>query len=324
MERNPNLSILKSFWVRRADGRWAIHDMKEIVLTPKEGFAPDYFAFEFELTLMTSTPPRNVVDLFSSFGSTDYLLKQSIVPVVALVPTENVMRCIGTAFIVSASGYVVTASHVLLDPKESGYGKFKKIAERNEGYSGMTLGVIIPVNPARGVRAFEILPIEKIWYWGEWEESPLIHEPDKLNSLTDVAVAKLPERSDGAAYQPLNLSLHPFKVGEGACAIGYAEMPDVPIEYVDGKLGFPHFGQQLFVSFGVVTAVYPANYITKEVPTPGPSFDFEARIPGKMSGAPIFGGQGAVVRGVVSSQFSRRETRFRLHARAHNDCSAAA
>ena len=37
---------------------------------------------------------------------------------------------------------------------------------------------------------------------------------------------------------------------------------------------------------------------------PGPCFDFDAHIPGKMSGAPIFGARGAVIRGVVSRSFS--------------------
>ena len=51
--------------------------------------------------------------------------------------------------------------------------------------------------------------------------------------------------------------------------------------------------------------VFPNNGgENKEVRTPGPCFDFNAKIPGKMSGSPIFGGEGAVVRGVVSGSFS--------------------
>lgn len=85
--------------------------------------------------------------------------------------------------------------------------------------------------------------------------------------------------------------------------MGYAEMKDIPVEYVDGKPNFGEFHHDLFVSFGEVTELYPDNHIKRDAPTPGPSFDFQARIPGRMSGAPIFGAQGAIIRGVVSRSF---------------------
>jgi hypothetical protein len=50
--------------------------------------------------------------------------------------------------------------------------------------------------------------------------------------------------------------------------------------------------------------VFPQNHLRQEVSTPGPCFDFKAKIPGKMSGAPIFGAGGSVIRGVVSRSFS--------------------
>jgi hypothetical protein len=155
---DSNLGILKPLWSRRPDGRWAIHDMKGINLKPKDGFASDFFPFESGLELMTQTPPQNLRDLFASFGSTDFLLKQSIVPVIAWVVGEKIVRCIGTAFVVSASGYIITASHVLLDPQESGYGKIDRAQDQRETVSDLLMGVIIPVNPATGVRGFEIVP----------------------------------------------------------------------------------------------------------------------------------------------------------------------
>ncbi len=123
MSANSNRCILKPLWSRRPDGRWAVYALKGINLKPKKRFSSDFFPFESDLELMTSTPPKNPRDLFASFGSTEFLLKQSIVPVVAWADGANTVRCIGTAFVASASGYIVTASHVLLDPQESGYGK---------------------------------------------------------------------------------------------------------------------------------------------------------------------------------------------------------
>ena len=109
---------------------------------------------------------------------------------------------------------------------------------------------------------------------------------------------------DGTAHQPLNLSLNPFTKGEKAYALGYAEMADIPLELKDGRTIIPEFKQDLYVSVGEAMDVFADNHHRKDVRTPGPCFDFRARIPGKMSGGPIFGGDGAVVRGVVSGSFS--------------------
>ena len=87
-------------------------------------------------------------------------------------------------------------------------------------------------------------------------------------------------------------------------------MEDIPVQYVDGQMRISEFDWDLYVSVGDVAEVFPQNHLTKELPTPGPSFDFRARIPGKMSGAPIFGGDGAVVRGVVSRSFSGEKHAF--------------
>jgi hypothetical protein len=69
-------------------------------------------------------------------------------------------------------------------------------------------------------------------------------------------------------------------------------------------LTVPDFEQDLYVPVGEVMDLFPDNHQRKDVPTPGPCFDFRAKVPGKMSGGPILGGDGAVVRGVVSRSFS--------------------
>lgn len=81
--------------------------MKRLTLTPRAGFDPEFFAFESHLELMTSHPSGGTIqDLLSSFGPTDFLLKQSILPVVAWAEGESVIRSIGTAFVISCTGYL--------------------------------------------------------------------------------------------------------------------------------------------------------------------------------------------------------------------------
>jgi hypothetical protein len=298
------VAILKSLWSRTNDGRWGVNALKGLPLRPREGFDAKFFKFKNETSLLTSTPPKNIHDAFSGFGQTDFFLKQSILPVVALVDGEMQFRCIGTAFVISCTGYLMTACHVIVDPQESGYGQATPGPTGKMVMQGLKMGVLIPLSPAYGVSGFRFFQFEESWYWGEWKQSPLFHESDKLDILTDVAICKIAEMPDGAAHQPLNLSLHPFSQGEKAYAIGYANMEDIPLEIIDGKPTTKDLELDLYVSVGDVMEVFPDNHETKSVPTPGPCFDFQAKIPGKMSGCPIFGAQGAVVRGVVSRSFS--------------------
>lgn len=308
-----HISILKSLWTRREDGRWGVHGAKGIKLTPKAGYEPDYFPFESDVELLSNSPPKNIGDLFSSFGSTEFLLKQSILPVVVWEQGAPTIRCIGTAFVVSCTGYAITACHVLTDPRERGYGKVTlqdAAVDKIEMHDGFLMGVLMPLAPMSGLKGFRFLQFEHGWYWGKWTESPLIHQRDRFEGATDVAICKLRQNQDGSAHQPLNLSLHPFVKGEKAYAIGYAEMKDIPVEYENGQPKIADFNWELYVSVGEVIEVFPQNHLSKTIPAPGPSFDFRARILGKMSGAPIFGAQGAVVRGLVSRSFSGEKHAF--------------
>lgn len=306
MEKSPDteISILKSLWTRESDFRWGISDIKGLTLKPQAGFDARFFKFESQMELMTTSPKGNIHSVFASFGPTDFLLKQSILPVVAWVESENLVKCIGTASIISCSGYLMTACHVLLDPQDRDYGDVVKQGNTLVFGEGLNMGVFIPYSPAYGSQGFRFLSFEKCWYWGEWEESPLFHESDRFVYLTDIAICKVSELPNGVPHQPLNLSLNPFKKLENAYALGYALMDDIPFDIEGGQPVLNKFVQDLYVSVGEVMDVFPENHVRKDVPTPGPCFDFKARIPGKMSGGPIFGAQGAVVRGVVSRSFS--------------------
>ncbi len=301
------ISILKTLWGRQADGQWAISDMKGVDLTSESETDKRFFVLRGDVQLMTNSPNGSLEDVMSLFGTADFLMQQSIVPVVAWIEGEDAIRCIGTASIISCTGYLLTAAHVMMDPLEGGYGAVRQGTQVTH-HDNLNFGVLIPFwGPGIGMtfrKAYRFFPFEKMWSWGEWKQSPLLHEDARWEYLTDVAVCKIPEMPNGRAHQPLNMSLNSFVPGEDAYALGYAEMPDTQLDPVNGGIADSNFRLNLHASVGKIIRAFPQNHIEREVSTPGPCFDFDARIPGKMSGAPIFGARGAVIRGVVSCSFS--------------------
>jgi len=113
---NQGVGILKSLWRRNQAGKWTIHDLQELDLEPREGFEHHYFKIKPEIALLTRRPGPVFNNLFSTFGTTEFLLRQSVVPVVAWKQGDKRMRCIGTGFFISASGLLLTAAHVIRDP----------------------------------------------------------------------------------------------------------------------------------------------------------------------------------------------------------------
>ncbi|MDQ8699242.1 trypsin-like peptidase domain-containing protein [Hyphomicrobium sp. LHD-15] len=298
----PQISILKTMWSREK-GTWAISGMRALELHPKANCDPDYFSIESRIELLSQGQFNNLEQVMASVGPTEFLLRQSIVPVVAWRQGDDAIRCIGTGSLISCSGLIVTAGHVLMDPIEAGYGVAYKNNEPRI-HDELNFGVFIPFVDPLGRQGLGYFPIREYWVWAHWKKSPLLFEPDRLEYRTDVAVCKIDELPNGLAHQPLNMSLNPFSIGEAAYSIGYAEMSDIPIEYKDGKLRIAKHAAKLFVSIGEVTNLFPQNHIEKASSVPGPCFTFEAKIPGKMSGAPVFGGEGAIIRGVISKSWS--------------------
>ncbi len=300
------IAVLKPLWTKHCDGQWGIHALKSLQLSSNSVADQEYFLLDGDVQLMSTSPSKNIHEVLASFGSASFLMKQSIVPVVSWRTGDERIKCVGTATIISCSGYVLTAAHVLMDPVESRHGGHRDGNSINYDQD-LEFGVLIPTSPAYGVNGFRFFPFEKFWLWGSWKDSLLVHEPSTFTYTTDIAICKIPEIPNDAAHQPFSLSINPFAVGESAYAIGYAEMDDIPIKFDAGQLSVSRFEWNLYVSIGSIMTVFHNNHVEKAVPTPGPCFDFNARIPGKMSGAPVFGAQGAIVRGVVSRSFSGEE-----------------
>lgn len=304
-----DVSILKSIWKQDQSGRWAIHDMQGLELKPRDGYEPDYFKIKDEMHLLTQHPGAVMKDIFSSFGMTEFLLRQSIVPIVAWNDGDKEMKCIGTDFFISASGLLMTAAHVLRDPIDEKYASLSTVGDRTFRLdASLRFGVMLPANPAmRGAPAFFgvnpalrdakwfMAPFEWAYHWGTEVESPLPHKAPEFQLGLDIAVCKVklsPVLS--GAYQPLNIAQHSLAVGERAVAIGYAEMENMPFDNRED------YQPELVVSVGSVKNVYPDNITERQTTTLGPCFDFDAKILGKMSGSPILVGSGILTKGVVS------------------------
>lgn len=303
-----DLGILKSIW-KKEGGRWVVHGLHGLDLKPREGFEKDFFKIHSEMELLTQRPGPVMQDLFSSFGETEFLLKQSIVPVVAWNEGDSEIRCIGTGFFISASGYLMTAAHVLRDPVHEKYAGITQIDDHSfQLDNSLRFGVAIPPNPAMKnapfnlptpVREAKIMihPIEFAYHWGQDVEGPLFHQEPEFQYSFDIAVLKVKENPFGGGFQPLNIGAHRLNTGDQAVAIGYAEMTNIPINPNGGIGDFQH---DLTVSVGEVKNIYLNNLEEKQNATPGPCFDFDAKIPGKMSGAPILVGSGILTKGVIS------------------------
>ena len=171
---NPetDVSILKAVWGRDTNGQWGIRGMKGLSLKPRKGFDPSLFQFEDQPELLNSHPGGGVHDVVASFGFTNILMQQSILPVVAWVDGESTLRRLGTAAVISCSGYLMTAGHVLLDPKERGYGDISRSGHTLVSGQGLHMGVLVPRNPVFEVPGFNFFPFERCWFWGEWTGEP--------------------------------------------------------------------------------------------------------------------------------------------------------
>ena len=90
------IGILKPLWRKDEAGKWIIHDMRGIDLKPREGFPKDFFKIKNDMVLLTQQPGLILDNFFASFGMTEFLVRQSVVPIVAWSDGDEEVRCIGT------------------------------------------------------------------------------------------------------------------------------------------------------------------------------------------------------------------------------------
>lgn len=306
LQNQDELGLLTICWARRADDSFGTAGFSGIMFVrPRD--ERDFFKLRGGEFITTSLQGMTRIEHIAACqGTPEFLIKQRVLPVVAWLNGEDAMRCIGTAFLISASGYVITASHVIVDPIEENYGEVTIDGGVVTLGPNLNMGVLIPTSGIQGFLGFQFYQFRQSRYWGNWKESPLFHNRRReFSGVTDIAVAKIDLPPNGAAHQPLNLSLRPFNSGDQCMTIGYSEMQDINFRTIDnGNIVLEQPVCDLYVSIGEVTNVHANNHVSREVPTPGPCFEYHALAPGRMSGSPIFDLTGRVVRGVVSRSFT--------------------
>jgi hypothetical protein len=295
-EGNPALALLKAHFRKSKDGGWTIEAVKSIPLKPRGSDGHSGF-FTIDDDLVVAQP--------ALIGTIKFLLGQSIVPVVAHVPGERVLRCLGTGFFISCSGLLVTAAHVITDPIERQYGAVNELDNRTWHFGDLTLGVMIPLNPVLQGAGYVFCEMEWATFLAERAEQPLPIAGVNLKLTSDTAICKISPIADGIAHQPLaivqpGLAGTGMAVGKTATAIGYGEMRDVELEQESERVMSGHFFFDLHASTGVILERFPDNLGRRHVPTPGACFSAELRLPAGMSGSPIFDEEGIYVHGAVS------------------------
>jgi hypothetical protein len=230
---------------------------------------------------------------------------QSIVPVVAIIPGEDRVRCLGTGFFISCTGLLVTAAHVITDPIERKYGGVREIDEQNWFIGDLNLGVMIGTNPVFQPKGYFFRPIEWAGFLGARTENPLPIRGTDLKLTSDTAICKVAPMLDGAPYQPLSI-IQPgiqgvgLAVGKRATVVGYAGMQDVELHPERNGIRPGDFHFDLHVSKGEILERFPDNAVSRKVSTPGACFSASLKLPGGMSGSPIFDDERIYVHGVVS------------------------
>lgn len=296
-ERNAKttLELLKLQFGMNKEGKWAINSMKGIPLRPTEGSGNYFFSIRDDI----------VMEQPSFLSTTKFVLGQSIVPLVAHVQGERVLRCLGTGFFISCTGLLITAAHVITDPIERQYGGIEELDDLTWQARDLHLGVMIPLNPLLQGNGYIFCAIEWATFLSERTENPLPIAGVNLKLTADTAICKVSPIGEGIPHQPLaivqsGMAGTGMAVGKTATAIGYGEMKDVELAQESDHVISGKFFFDIHASTGEILERFPDNLTERHVPTPGACFSASLYLPAGMSGSPIFDDEGIYVHGVVS------------------------
>ena len=212
------------------------------------------------------------------------------------------------------SGLLVTAAHVITDPIDRRYGNAREGDDHVIETQGLAFGVLVPSNPLFQAPGFGFYPFEWSMLMAQPRDVPFSFRGVDVKITYDIAICKVRARTDtNYPHQPLTLVQSGLigtgmRLGSEAHALRRADMSDFEISVNAARQVFiapPQFN--LHGSVGKIMQFFPDNLTKRDVSTPGPCFSFGAKIPGGMSGGPIFDKEGAYVHGVVSKGWENED-----------------
>lgn len=218
-------------------------------------------------------------------------LKQAVWPIV--MKTGSRLIGLGTGFIVSSSGLLLTARHVLFEA-----WKAEQEARRFVGGPD-------------AVQTFGLFSTDNIQREGdeEWYLGGLLRlGPSLLPPQIDMALARVHARDvDGRQIHLPNASLSfDFPaIGDPVIVCGYPRIQtEIGEVRSDGRV-ILHHAQRAVATVGTVLEVHPVRRDSSLLPFP--VMRVKAAIDPGMSGGPVFHGRSGKVIGVVTSGWSDRE-----------------
>lgn len=286
--------IFKPHFKLASDGTLDLQSFLALDLKPKANTHGNYYPIENDL----------VVAKPNFFGSIHWALGQSIVPIVEVSQDRRSVQCLGTGFYIHTNGLMLTAAHVLSEYFDRAMEAPHTDIDRLIAEEGTSrLGVMLKHNQLFGNEAFEFLPMRWSHIFTAAEPEILPWKKDKPKFVVDVAVCETFGSASGKLFQPLpimqpSISGYGTFVGRENFAVGYADMREfTTVEGAENSLMnfVPHLTR------GNVAKRLPNNHIDRLVPSPGPCFQFEAKMASGMSGSPVFDAEGIYVHGLASS-----------------------
>lgn len=287
--------ILLSSWQQRDDTPWALCSMKGIPLLPSSAESDETF-YKVD---------NDLIALGHNFAGTIYsTLGRSIVPIVARVDGDNELHCLGTGFFISCSGLLLTAAHIFNEPISRNH-KLGIVSDELISFGNITFGVMVRLNPIFEHDGFIFKEIEWAGLFSDVSESPFPMQDPEIKLNADTAICKVKPLPSEIPFQPLailpkGIAGIGMNVGKRVTSIGYGSLSNLGMTDHEESIEITADNFSFHCSTGEVLERFPDNGVSRTVSAPGPCFSASLKLPGGMSGSPIFDDEGVYAYGVVS------------------------
>lgn len=236
-------------------------------------------------------PLMNIVpDQFAPFPKVGHHIQQSVMPL--LVISGQALIALGTGFMITEDGLLMTAAHVAQEAVKYGVRSRRQDGGFDYELSLYALYITNQKDDNSGQHVGGVLPIHKFW-----------HSPE-----LDIAFCRLGSANDQNVSMPkfpvFRLSPSLPAIGEKICGCGYYQMQgSVGSLTKEGKIEV-RYSQNTAYTPGTIIEVHPVRRDSAMLRFP--CFQTDARFDAGMSGGPVVNQHGNVC-GVICSSLPADE-----------------